>query len=223
MDLPLEHVSDPPIDGADRPPAVVFLHGRGSHERDLLGLRGDLPDGLHALAVRAPDPLGPGYTWYDLDLSGGGLHDSQPDPTDFRRSLDALHAFVDGAVDAYGLDPDRVGLFGFSQGAILGASAVVERPARYAWLAGLHGYLPASHDPTDPADDVTLDVAGAASVPVFLGAGADDEVIPAARTERAAAALSDAGLDVTFERFPGGHGIGPDELAAVTAWVRDRA
>ena len=104
-ELPLVHESRPGTVGADAP-AVVLIHGRGTNERDLLPLGAQLPDELYVLGVRAPQPMGPdSYTWYDLDPSAGGLHASQPDPEGFRWSLDAVHEFVDGAVDAYDLDP----------------------------------------------------------------------------------------------------------------------
>lgn len=35
-------------------PLVVLLHGRGSNERDILGLAARLPDGPAYAAVRAP-------------------------------------------------------------------------------------------------------------------------------------------------------------------------
>lgn len=37
-------------------PLVVLLHGRGSNERDILGLAGALPEGAAYAAVRAPSP-----------------------------------------------------------------------------------------------------------------------------------------------------------------------
>jgi len=117
--LPLTHVTDPPettVDG--RSPAVVVVHGRGADEQDLLSIAAQLPDELHVLSVRAPDRLQGGYTWYELDLSGGGLHESQPDQRDFERSLRLVHEFVDAAVDAYDLDPDRVGLLAFILSAV---------------------------------------------------------------------------------------------------------
>jgi len=125
-DLPLEHVHVAPDEEADGPaPAVVVLHGRGADEEDLLPVAAELPDELHVVSLRAPDPLQGGYTWYELDLSAGGLESSQPDPDDFRRSLDLIVESVDAAVDAYGLDPDRIGLLGFSQGAITSLSLLL--------------------------------------------------------------------------------------------------
>jgi phospholipase/carboxylesterase len=212
-DPPLVHVSVEPAESDGPVPAVVVLHGRGADEQDLLPIARRLPDSLHVLSVRAPDRLQGGYTWYELDLSAGGLHASQPDPDDFRRSLDLLHGFVERAVESYDLDPGRVGLLGFSQGAITSLAALIERPERYAWVAALHGYLPASHE----------DRAGAAAgTPVFVGAGEDDRIIPAQRAERAASILRDAGVDVRFERYPVGHGAAPGEVEDVAEWVRER-
>lgn len=213
-DLPLVHESRPGTVAADAP-AVVLVHGRGTNERDLLPIGTQLPEELHVLSVRAPDTLaGPdSYTWYDLDLSGGGLDASQPDPDGFERSLNLLAEFVDSAVEEYDLDPERIGLLGFSQGAITSLSALLERPDAYRWVVALNGYLAASH-----ADRVDR----AAGKPVFVGCGAADQVIPADRAERAATRLADAGVDVTFERYPVGHGTSPTEITDVVQWVQQR-
>jgi phospholipase/carboxylesterase len=214
-DLPLEHVSRPPDDPPDGPaPSVLVLHGRGADEHDLLPIAAELPDDRHVLSARAPDRLGAGYTWYELDHSGGGLHASQPHAEQFRRSLDCVHEFVDEAVEAYDLAPDRVGLLGFSQGAITSLSTLVEDP-RHPWVVALNGYLAAVHD--DPER-----LADAAGTPVFVGAGERDQVIPPERAERAATALRDAGLEVTFRAYPVGHGTTAREVADVADWVRER-
>jgi phospholipase/carboxylesterase len=214
-DLPLHHVHvAPEAPTGGLAPAVVVLHGRGADEQDLLPVARELPDDHHVISLRAPDRMGPGYTWYELDLSGGGLHESQPDADDFRRSLDLAAESVDAAVDAYDLDPDRLGLLGFSQGAITSFSLLVEAPARYAWVVGLHGYLAAAH-----ADrEVDLD-----GTPVFVGAGEADEVIPAARAATAAEGLAAMGAAVTHETYPAGHGIGRAELDDVVTFVDEVA
>lgn len=213
-DLPLAHVSQKPEATVDGPaPAVVFIHGRGADERDLLPIAQFLPEDLHVLSVRGPDRLEPGYTWYELDLSAGGLHQSQPDPEDFRRSLDLIHEFVDAAVERYGLDPDRIGLFGFSQGAIASLSALLERPESYRWVVALNGYLAAAHEEQAP---------NAADKPVFVGCGTRDQLIPAARAERAAERLREAGAAVTFREYPVAHGTTPDELRDVSEWLDGR-
>lgn len=219
VDLPLEHVYvAPDDDGDDSPavrdvtPAIVLLHGRGADEQDLLGLARHFPDDLHVISLRAPDRLHGGYTWYDLDLSAGGLHRSQPDAEDFRRSLELISESIDATVDAYGIDPDRVGLLGFSQGAITSISLLLEDPDRYAWVVALHGYLAESHAELEPD--------GVAGKPVFVGAGTADEIIPGGRAERAAERLAALGADVTFETYDVGHGIGRVELEDAVAFVK---
>ncbi|WP_193310169.1 alpha/beta hydrolase [Halorubrum halophilum] len=213
-DIPLEHIHVAPDTDAENAPAVVVLHGRGADEEDLLPVARHLPDHLHVVSLRAPDPLQGGYTWYDLDLSAGGLESSQPDADGFRRSLDLVVESIDAAVDGYGLDADRIGLLGFSQGAITSLSLVLEEPDRYAWVAALHGYLAESH--------ATLDPEGIDGKPVFVGAGAGDRVIPESRSAAAADRLAEVGAAVTRGSYPGGHGIGQQELRDLVAFVDEQ-
>ncbi|WP_430505821.1 alpha/beta hydrolase [Haloparvum sp. PAK95] len=213
-EIPLEHVHVAPEDATGGEPAVFVLHGRGADEEDLLPVARELPDDLHVVSFRAPDRLQGGYTWYELDLSGGGLHQSQPHTEDFRRSLDLVSESVDAAVDEYDLDADNLGLLGFSQGAITSLGLLLETPDRYAWTVALHGYLAAVHSDLAPE--------GIEGKPVFVGAGTGDRVIPIDRAEAAAERLREVGADVTYETYEAGHGIGPDELSDVVAFVQSR-
>lgn len=215
-DLPLAAEYVPPRAAVDGPaPVVVVLHGRGANEQDLLPIAQELPKPLAILSLRAPDRMGPGYSWYEFDLSGGDLHSSQPVESDFSRSVDLVSASLEEAVDVFDLDPERIGLLGFSQGTIMSFAMLLESPARYAWCVGLHGYLPASHADLEPA--------GIEDKPVFVGAGTQDRIIPASRAELAADRFDALGADVTFRKYPVGHGVGPDELQDVVEWVADAA
>lgn len=212
-ELPLAHISRPG-NVESNAPAVVLIHGRGTNERDLLSIGAQLPDELHVLSVRAPQSMGPdSFTWYDLDLSGGGLHVSQPDSAGFRRSLDLLDEFIEGAVEQYDLDPERIGLLGFSQGAITSMSSLLERPDLYRWVVALNGYLANAHEE---------DVANADGKPIFIGCGSMDQVIPPQRAERAAELLESGGADVQFNTYTVGHGTTPEELTDAVAWLQDR-
>ncbi len=211
--LPLEHRTIA-ADGEGPHPAVVILHGRGADETDLLPIAQRLPDELFVLSLRAPDRLQGGYTWYELDLSAGGLHQSEPHAEQFRRSLDLIGESIDAAVDAYDLDPDRIGLLGFSQGGITSLSLLLEAPTAYDWIAALHCYLPDSHADLDPD--------GIEDTPVFIAGGNQDQIIPSGRTSAAATRLSELGASVTSRTYTTGHGIGPDEHAALIEWVAEQ-
>ena len=214
-DLPLEHVTIDPRTDIDGPaPAVFVLHGRGANEEDLLPIAQRFPEELLVVSLRAPDRLMGGYTWYELDFSGGGLHESQPDSEGFRRSLDLVTESVEGAIEAYPIDPERVGLLGFSQGAITGLSLLLQIPANYDWAVALHGYLADSHADRRPE--------GIESKPVFLAGGANDQVIPASRVRAAADRLRELGCAVEGDTYGSAHGIGPDELDDLLAWIERR-
>ena len=211
-DIPLENVHIEPETASDRPaPAVFVLHGRGANEQDLLPIAKELPDTFHIVSFRAPDRLQGGYTWYDLDLSAGGLHQSQPDAADFDRSRDLITEGIDAAVEAYGIDADNVGLLGFSQGAITSLSLLLDAPEDYQWVVALHGYLPDSHRKLDPE--------GIVDKPVFIAAGSADQIIPAARSEAAAERLEELGAAVSYNIYDTPHGVSPDELDELVGFV----
>lgn len=213
-DLPLEYRRQPTESESSPAPAAIVLHGRGSNEADLLNFASQFPAALEVISLRAPTPLGPGYTWYELDLSAGGLEKSQPDGEDFRQSRELIDASVESAIDAFDLDPDRIGIAGFSQGSVVGMGSILERPDLYHWVAAHHGYLPATHHDVDRFD--------ADSRAAFLAVGEADDVIPASRGEEAAERLSAAGLDVTLQSYPVGHGIGQAELQDAVQWIGQR-
>ena len=214
-DLPLAYVHvepDDPVDGSA--PAVFVMHGRGADEQDLLPIGERFPSTLHVVSFRGPESLMRGYTWYDIEMPEGDLHRSQPDPVGYRRSLDLVSDSIEGAVEAFDLDPDRLGLLGFSMGSMITMGLLLERPERFAWGVALHGYLPATHADREPE--------GIADKPVFLGGGTRDDVIPARRVETAAERFRELGSDVTFGTYDVGHGVGQEELQDIVAFVEEQ-
>src|SRR6476661_3202456 len=102
--------------GSDDPaaPLVVLLHGRGSHEREILGLTEHLPAGPAYAAVRAPIAEA------------------------LRATMDWFRGWLDGVAP-----PGRpVVLIGFSGGAAFAGGLLLDDPERYAGAAILYGTLP---------------------------------------------------------------------------------
>jgi phospholipase/carboxylesterase len=209
--LPLEHVYvEPDTETGGPSPAVIVMHGRGADEQDLLPVARQLPDELAVVSLRGPEPVGPGYRWYEIEAPEG-LQTSQPNAEGYRQSLELVGESIEAAIDTYELDADRIGLLGFSMGSMTSMGLVLESPERYAWIVALHGYLPESHAGLDPE--------GIEGKPIFLAGGEADRVIPVSRVAAAAERFRELGADVTYNSYPTGHGIGQDELDDVVAFV----
>jgi phospholipase/carboxylesterase len=71
-------------------PLIVLLHGRGSHEREIIALAEHLPAGPAYAAVRAPIAEGGGgYAWF----ANRGI--GRPVAESLRATMDGFGAWVD--------------------------------------------------------------------------------------------------------------------------------
>ena len=112
---------------ADAAGLLVLHHGRGSDERDLLGLADvlDPEQRLHVVTPRAPLELGgPGYHWYVVPRVGYPDHDT------FHGAYRSLAAFHDELWERTGIGPERTVLGGFSMGSVMSYSLGLGPDAR---------------------------------------------------------------------------------------------
>ena len=203
-----QHLPAQPRNGA---PLVILLHGRGSHEQDLLGLYPGLPADVILVTPRAPFPGGPwgygdGFAWYRY------LGGTTPDAASFERSLEELDAFLTALPARLPVKPGPTILGGFSQGGTTALGYALTHRAKVDGLLMFSGFL-ARH----PAVDASL--GNAARLPVFWGHGTSDPMIPFQRGVEGRRALLDAGAAVTTGDYPIGHAIDQQELADAAAWL----
>lgn len=192
--------------GAADAPLVVLLHGRGARETDIVELAEALPSDLSYAAVRAPIAEGHGFAWF----ANRGI--GRPQPESLRSTMDWFRGWLDQVAP-----PDRpVFLVGFSGGAAFAGGLVLDDPARFAGVAILYGTLPfESGVPTTPAQ--------LAGVPVFVGQGEYDQVIPHELLDRTWHYLTgESGAPAIARRDPVGHGIAPEALANLAGWLAER-
>lgn len=187
-------------------PLVVLLHGRGSNERDIIGLAGHLPAGPAYVAVRAPIPEGGGYAWFANRGIGRPVAESLADTMSwFRTWLDDVAAAGRPVV-----------LVGFSGGAAFAGGLLLSDPARFSGAAILYGTLPFEAGvPVTPAH--------LAGVPVFVAQGDADTVIPRELLDRTWQYLAgESGASAQTRRDPGGHGLTADTVAELGGWIAAR-
>src|SRR5579864_4452477 len=113
-------------------PALIMIHGLdGNEDVTWVFARAAGPEWL-IITPRAPLPTADGFSWYP-----SATPDRAPDATAFAAGLSALERFVAGATDLYRLDPARLVLLGFSQGAALSYSYTFAHRERLGGLAAL--------------------------------------------------------------------------------------
>jgi phospholipase/carboxylesterase len=190
---------------------LVLHHGRGTDERDLLGLAGALDPQrrLRVVTPRAPLvlPGSPGHHWYLVPRVG------YPDPDTFQAARAALAALHDALWEESGLEPSRTVLGGFSMGAVMSYAMALgqERPP-VAGILAFSGFVP-SVEGWEPA---TADRSGTRA---FIAHGRRDPVIGVEFARSARELLEGDGLAVEYRESDLGHQIDPEDLRAAAGWL----
>ena len=207
---PLEHLIAPPPRVSETYALLVLLHGRGADAHDLLPLANELGrDDLLVVAPQAPyalpGPFGMGYAWYDMHDIG------DPDPVTFEPSLARLREFLGAVIAGHPVDAQRVFLLGFSQGAVMSLATAIIDPRRLAGVVALSGYLP----------EAVIGAAGGSldDLPIFIGHGNADPLIPVTEGHKARDVLIANGADVTYREYSTAHRIAPEELDDIREWL----
>ena len=185
---------------------VILVHGRGASAEDILALA----DEFHLDDVAYVAPQAAGYTWYPYSFLAP-IAQNEPEIS----SAFAVLSHLIGALRGNGVEPERIALLGFSQGACITLEYAARHARRYAGVFGLSGGL--IGPPGTPRD-----YAGSFDgTPIFLGCSDADPHIPLARVRESAAVFRqlDANVDERIYRAMG-HTINADEIAAINALLR---
>lgn len=201
--LTLHAVTSPNWDIASKAPVALFLHGFGSHERDLEALAVALPDGIRWASLRAPVNLGPGaYAWFHITSPGN------PDPVALDDATNQIWAWVEEHLAEGAL----IMPIGFSQGGLMASQLLRTQPDRVLAPVILGGFITGDDQPGDTQ-------LRAERPAVFVGRGIEDEVISAAAVQRTNDWLP-AHTTAESRLYPGlGHGINAQELADVREFL----
>jgi phospholipase/carboxylesterase len=189
-------------------PALLLLHGRGSHELDLLALAPELDPRFLLVSARAPLAWegGIGYAWYQLDGA------ARPNQETFSQSLKLLQRFLGELSVAYPVDPGRVYLLGFSQGAMMANALTLSEPHRVAGGVLLSGFQPDLGSFTPHPD-------GVRGKSFFVAHGLYDELLGIELGRVVRDTLTNLGADLTYREYPIGHQISAAELVDIQAWL----
>jgi phospholipase/carboxylesterase len=192
---------------------LVLHHGRGTEERDLLGLADALDPERRLRVVTPRGPLAlpgsPGYHWYLVPRVGYPDHDT------FHAARAALAELHDRLWEETGVGPERTVLGGFSMGSVMSYAMGLgaDRPAPAGILA-FSGFVPVV-DGWEPS------LADRTATRAFIAHGRRDPIMEVGFARRARDLLEAGGLAVEYRESDVGHQIDPAHLADATAWLEE--
>ncbi|MCX5950568.1 MAG: dienelactone hydrolase family protein [Cyanobacteria bacterium] len=183
---------------------LVLLHGWGADADDLLDLGTALlaedgqADEVSVVALRAPEPHpgGFGRQWYDLQQPNWpGLGAAR---TNLRQRLAELAETV---------PLERTAVLGFSQGAAMAVDVILGEGLPVAALIACSGYPHPGWQAQSPKANT------------MLTHGDQDPVVPAAASQAIGDLVQQAGGQVERISFSGVHGIDPQLLPELRAFL----
>jgi phospholipase/carboxylesterase len=194
-------------------PALFLLHGVGANEAGLAELARRQDPRLAVFLLRAPLTFGPGqFGWFQVQFGPQGpvIRADQAEA-----SRQTLLRFIDEAVAAHGLDPQRLWMAGFSQGGILSASVGLTRPDKVAGFGVLSGrILPEITPQIAPREALKQTQA-------FVSHGTHDSKLTIEWAHKARALLEAHGVSLSYHEYPGvDHALTHEMVADFDTWLK---
>ena len=214
--LSLTHEILEPKNKSDKPPLLLMLHGFGSHEQDLFSMAPMLNEDCLIVSARAPLtlPWG-GYAWYEIEFDNSGAKKSNVPQA--KESLETILKFIDEVHKAYGTDPEKTHLFGFSQGCILSYALALSHPQKFQKIFALSGYIMKDLIPEK------FKSSELAHLDVFASHGTQDEVLPVGLARNAVKILEKLKVSHQYKEYAMGHGVNQQCFDDLQKWMKSRS
>jgi phospholipase/carboxylesterase len=205
--------------GRDPERSVIWLHGLGADGRDFVPIVSELD--LPAAPIRFVFPHAPVQAvtinngmrmraWYDIvadDLA------RREDERGVRASQGLVEALIARERER-GIRPERIVLAGFSQGGAISLQTGLRHPERLAGIMALSTYVPIAATLEAERNRANADV------PIFMGHGTQDPIIPLAHARRSKELLERLGYPVEWHEYVMPHSVSPHEIRDIGVWLR---
>ena len=208
--------------GANPRHAVIWLHGVGADGNDFGPIVPELvarewppirfvfPHApIRRVTINGGMPM---RAWYDIT----GMEIAQrQDETGLRASTVELEALIAREI-ARGIPASRIVLAGFSQGAAMVLCGGLRHVERLSGIVALSGYLPLHEKLAAERSAANADV------PIFIGHGSVDPVVPQPLGMLARDFLRGLGYTVDWKSYAMAHQVCAEEIADLRRWIAGR-
>lgn len=199
--------------------SVIWLHGLGADGNDFAPIVPELELPSNA-AVRFIFPHAPQQpvtinggmvmrAWYDI-LSMEIAR--QVDEAGIERSSQYVRELIDHEMDR-GIRNENIIVAGFSQGGAIALHTALLYDKPLLGILALSTYLPIPHRIV-AGDNPTNE-----SIPIFMGHGTYDPVVPVQLGHQSFEHLNNQGYDVEWHTYPIQHAVNMEEIRDVGAWM----
>jgi len=199
--------------------AVIWLHGLGADGNDFVPVVKELK--LPPLGIRFVFPHAPmrpvtingGFVmraWYDIAYQELAFKEDERGLRESQKLIEELIV----RENTRSIPSSRIVLAGFSQGGVLALQTGLRQSKLLAGLMALSSYLPMS-----PMIEVERNAASN-SVPIFMGHGITDNIVPLALGKMSRDTLIKLGYEVDWHQYTMPHSVCPEELADIGVWLK---
>ena len=198
--------------------SVIWLHGLGADGNDFVPIVQELS--LPPLGIRFVFPHAPmrpvtingGFVmraWYDIVYQDLVMKEDEPGLRQSQQMIEALIA----KEETRGLPMNRIVVAGFSQGGVIALQTGLRQPERLAGVMSLSAYLPLTSTIGKERNAANNDV------PIFMGHGVTDNIVPLPLGTASRDRLLKLGYDVDWHQYPMPHSVCAEELEDISAWL----
>ena len=115
----------------------------------------------------------------------------------------------------YNIDPNNITLLGFSQGSMLVNAVALTFPDKIRNVVSLSGAFDPNIINLSSSDSLK-------KLSFYVSHGLNDEIIPFNLSKESLNILKENNIDYTFEKYPIGHGVSPENFKSMLNWLIEK-
>jgi len=214
LELPLDNLIRKSENNNTPSQSIFFLHGFGSNMQDLFGLSPLFNQNWTCVSLQASIPVQyNGWAWAELDFQNIG---KLPKPEQMKIHEEKVFESIEQCIKKLDLDPNRINLLGFSQGASLSIYSGLKNPNTFNSVVALSGFFPVKEISKEVDREAIRDLE------LFMGHGRLDPVVPIGLGHDTKNGLIDIGVNPNYNEYDSEHTISNECLNDILKWLEER-